>query len=342
LEQRACFSFKEGKKFVDFGVCKIFVSSISETNDRGVIKKLTLITPDGKAHSVKYNEMMKNDLKRAITCGCKKAYEKFLQNEQANFCEINDFTLGKSGDFVEIFHRSEIEKLGKALHVNLKGKEGKALEKELVALLSDPKTEEKKLDNLAAKAVADAKRLMADKEASAERRAKYGARVFHVITGILVTPTEMASGVLLLALSTAKVALGRLVLLGIKRAQKNSAALPGNVREQKINRAHLAVSSFTSSAVRDVQIALLKMVPVIGAALANQYIATGSVRGFIGAPAFGGLLAKVGITIPEFVYGTRACEIFKKKSESYAEKQKRYGVSMREQNTYLSLKKPTI
>jgi hypothetical protein len=57
--------------------------------------------------------------------------------------------------------------------------------------------------------------------------------------------------------------------------------------------------------VRKMRIASLQMIPVIGTQLAFQYRATGSVKGFLDAPAVVGLLRNVGISSLPAIYGIR-------------------------------------
>jgi hypothetical protein len=77
-----------------------------------------------------------------------------------------------------------------------------------------------------------------------------------------------------------------------------------------IKRQKNQISSLASWAAKEARIALLQLIPIIGAQLANQYRMSGSLKGFVDAPAFGGLLAKIGLTIPKIVYGFRKHDSF--------------------------------
>lgn len=142
------------------------------------------------------------------------------------------------------------------------------------------------------------------------RPGKLGARIFHVITGIVATPTEMAMGLVRLAIATAAVAGGALALLGVKVAKRKQP-----LQAQQLEIKEKWIGEFVGSSIHQVRIALLQLIPIIGPQLANQYRETGSLKGFLDAPAIGGLLGKIGLNVAQVVYGPRMTEDFKRSSE---------------------------
>lgn len=156
-----------------------------------------------------------------------------------------------------------------------------------------------------------------------EHIAKFNTRVFHIAIGTVLTPLEMTAGALRIVYAISRVALAALALTFVKVKK----ATPERVKQIEI--AQKRVNAFAISAARQVRIGSLQLIPIIGAQLANQYKQNRSLVEFIDAPAFGGLLgvilSKIGITIPQIVYGFRGSDLFSEGT-----------------NTYRSLQTPTI
>jgi len=114
-------------------------------------------------------------------------------------------------------------------------------------------------------------------------QARHGARIFHCITSTLITPIEMSMGA------------ARFV-----RACTTfvTTSLTGRMLPKR------DPTTFSWIA-KEVKIAFLQMIPIVGAQLANQYRMYSTLEGFSNAPAFGGLLAKLGPIISKMLYGNR-------------------------------------
>ena len=138
-----------------------------------------------------------------------------------------------------------------------------------------------------------AKKLRREKgKIDAERRARYGARVFHLISSVAVTPVEMAIGLVRLAVRCAQIAAVALRLLALKatarlRASPRVVEIEGRERQEK---------EWIKSAERDVRVALLQLIPFVGAKLANLYRMSGAWSDFLDTPALGGILEAMGIS----------------------------------------------
>jgi hypothetical protein len=132
-----------------------------------------------------------------------------------------------------------------------------------------------------------------------EATALWKVRVFHVLTGILGTPITMAIGLVRLAIRCAQIgalACGYPVVKVMELASKHPVQIQGHFKSERI------ITSL-QAAVRDVQIALLQMIPFVGAQLASIYRASGSWSDFLDTPAIGGLLDEMGVSVSKIVYG---------------------------------------
>ena len=140
-------------------------------------------------------------------------------------------------------------------------------------------------------------------ELRAPRRAApsvvYGARAFHLLTGALLTPIEMSIGAARLCVRVAELAALVLALpmaKGLELSQKHAVQIQGRKLPSE------KIVSLMKTAIRDVKIALLEMIPLVGAKLANLYRSSGSWSEFLDAPALGGLLEAIGCGPAQIVY----------------------------------------
>ena len=127
----------------------------------------------------------------------------------------------------------------------------------------------------------------------------YGTRVFHLLTGALLTPIEMAIGAVRLCTRVAELAvlvLALPIVKGVELSRKKVVRVQGDKLPSE------KIVSLMKSAVRDVKIALLEMIPLVGAKLANLYRSSGSWSEFLDAPALGGLLEAIDCGPAQIVY----------------------------------------
>jgi len=209
-----------------------------------------------------------------------------------------------------LFDRSELEGFASSLHLNLD---------QTVELLGE------KLGQ----AIRDEKK---------ERIARYGTRTFHLLTGLLITPFEMALGVIKIAIAVTIVAFKVLFTvsvfvaakLGLERCKKIIAERPENY-----------YLSFIDSVIWDVRVGLLKLIPVVGAQLAIQYRMTGSLYGFWDTPAFGGMLELLDLTIPRIVFGRPIGEsLIRKDGQFFSGGDEK--LQLFTDDEYLNLKSPSV
>jgi hypothetical protein len=178
------------------------------------------------------------------------------------------------------FRSEEITKVAKK-NLFPRGKERENLES-VIKSAQEHKTQEALYKKVLEDQLEIAKKLPPERKE--DRRAKYKARVFHVLTGVLVTPTELLMGVARLARACAVlIAMGG--AMGVTKARLQ---LTKDTRKiELIKRKKNQISSFASWAAKEARIALLQLIPIVGAQLANQYRMSGSLKGFVDAPAFG-------------------------------------------------------
>jgi len=171
--------------------------------------------------------------------------------------------------------------------------------------------------------VAQDKLIMSQDSSSDEKKegksARYGSRIFHIITGALVTPTEMLTGIAKLAASCAAVfafmvanaAAYAWYMAGMMTVGTNIDTMiydneeVKDIEKQIFENTKHSFRPLTQWAAKQARMALLHMIPIMGAQLANQYRIRGTLKGFADTPAFGGLLAKAGLSVPKIVYGFR-------------------------------------
>jgi hypothetical protein len=248
---------------------------------------------------------------------------------------------------VRVFEKTDVQKT-----FGVKEEDLESLESGLKNFFSSQEksienVEENDLQELSQRAVTDAKEAekkrvqeLQEKRKRLGQERKHAARVIHVITGLLATPVEMVVGALLLTAATVKVIGGKIALLGIKGVEAVAVKRDRTFSEMRFARGKARVSSFVDRSCRDVRIASLRMIPIVGAQLANQYVRTGSLRGFIDSPAIGGLLSKAGITIGRIAYGDVFRQTFRKHSDYWNKNCSQ--VAVYEDPHYMALKKPTM
>lgn len=133
-----------------------------------------------------------------------------------------------------------------------------------------------------------------------ETRARHGVRAFHVITGVLSTPLTMVSGMARVAIRCAQVAGLALAFPIIKlkeRVSKKAVPIDGHRTSER-------VVSLIHSALHDVRIGLLQMIPFVGTQLAALYRSSQSWSNFLDAPGIGGLLDEMGASVRKIIYCT--------------------------------------
>ena len=169
-----------------------------------------------------------------------------------------------------------------------------------------------------------AKRLRREGKIGVERRAQYLARTFHLISGVAITPIEMTIGLTRLAARCSQLAVLALGLLALKAA----ALSPRRFSVVEMGRRQQQVHGWIESAMRDVRVALLQLIPFVGAKLANIYRMSDSWSDFLDAPALGGVLKAFGIS-PSNVFFLSSRPAPNPREESEA-------------SSYLNLPHPTI
>jgi dienelactone hydrolase len=251
----------------------------------GENKVLTFIAQDGSVHKVHYVENDRGNLALVQNQGFLALYsynadlgnEKRIVFDTQDILEIKPFLLGSSPE--------EISKLVCKVIKNAQTISLDQLESKVHEEVEDIKKESLREASL-----------------REERMAKYGTRTFHVITSILATPTEMLQGVYRLAKVCARVCLALFKFLQLKYLEYSALNNPAKIKPLEIETSKKELQSLVSSCVKDVRVALLQMIPFVGAQLANQYRISGSLQGFLDAPAIGGILESLGCTAPKFVY----------------------------------------
>lgn len=156
-----------------------------------------------------------------------------------------------------------------------------------------------------------------DSSKGMKKGGKEKVRVFHVLTSVLITPFEMGEGIIKLAFSCTKLALGALMLLTIKGVHKAYILKEKRLRVKLLEILNLEKTAadtvhFVKRAAYQARIALLQLIPFVGAQLAVQYRETGSLRGFSTAPAVAEILERHGISPLNVVYGARSPKIPRK------------------------------
>ena len=136
-----------------------------------------------------------------------------------------------------------------------------------------------------------AKKLRREREREVECQSQYGARVFHLISGVVITPVEMAIGFVNLVVRCAQIGMMALKLLRIK-----AVAWHSNCSKIEIERSEQQPKEWIQRAARDVRISLLQLIPFIGAKLASLYRMSGNWSDFLDTPALGGILEMIGIS----------------------------------------------
>ncbi len=173
-------------------------------------------------------------------------------------------------------------------------------------------------------------------EERGERIATLKTRITHLILGAIVTPQEILTGIVRIAIATARVARAALALGAVKLKH---AIRKGDVKQIEI--AEKRCGDLATFASRQVRIGLLQLIPIIGAQLANQYKQAGSLKNFLDSPAIGGLIKKVllkkRLDIPQMVYG-----VTMRHSRHYDLVEKHNPTKRKETQAYWSKPAPTV
>jgi len=135
---------------------------------------------------------------------------------------------------------------------------------------------------------------------------KMGSRAIQIVTGAAKTPISMTVGPIKLIISGGVLAVAGTAQAGQKvrvYKKKHSAKIAPAEIEAPVQEDWS--EALLIRAKKGVAMSCLQMVPVIGSQLAAKYSETGNIKDFIDSPAFGSMLADIGISVPRVVYGFR-------------------------------------